>query len=160
MLLCSEFDYGCWNVAKVEIFIICFIFMLYIQVLFAIYFIFMLNVLLHIYYLFICILYVFLILLCVFLFSNYLILNLWGNVFTFVICRKLLKPLLQQKYLYWFELLICSKRYQNHMVFTRHSAGKIWSSICIQYIALLCQINAVRLIGLVFYTVLSVRYIW
>ena len=37
--------------------------------------------------------------------------------------------------------------YENfyYMIFTRHSAGKIWSSICIQYIALHYQINPIRL---------------
>ena len=33
-----------------------------------------------------------------------------------------------------------------YTVFTRHSAGKIWSSICIQAIVLHYQINSVRLI--------------
>ena len=38
-----------------------------------------------------------------------------------------------------------------YMVFIRHLAGKIWSSICIQDIVLYYQINLLRLIGLVFY---------
>ena len=67
-------DYGCWNVAKIEIFIVCFIFMLYkvsfwlyISYLcyikfcfnYILYTCYMLYVLLYMYYIFICTLYVF-----------------------------------------------------------------------------------------------------
>ena len=53
------FVYGCLNLAKVKIFIIWFIFMLYEILFFVIYVMFMLYVSLYIYYIFICILYVF-----------------------------------------------------------------------------------------------------
>ena len=43
-----------------------------------------------------------------------------------------------------------------YMVLIRHSACKVWSSICIQDIVLHYQINSIRLIWLVF----SIRFIW
>ena len=60
-------------------------------------------------------------------------LNLCDNVFIFIICIKCynIKFLLQKEYLY-FNDSICYYEIFYYMVFTRYSAGKMWSSICIQ----------------------------
>ena len=73
---------GCWNVAKVTIFILCFIFMWY-EVLFLSYISYLCYMYFIIYLLYIYMYYVF-------LFSHYLILKLCDNIFIFIICKKLL----------------------------------------------------------------------
>ena len=55
-----------------------------------------------------------------------------------------------KKYLYFNDFFMLYEHFY-YMVFIRHLAGKIWSSICIQDIVLYYQINLLRLIGLVFY---------
>ena len=106
--------YGCWNVCKNRNFY----YMFYIHVISSfiliIYFIFMLHVLLYIYYIFICTLYV--ISFCY---------NFYFHIIWLQICV-----------ITFFHFIICTKLL---MLFTRHSAGKIWSLICIQNHCLILQ---------------------
>ena len=99
----GENTYGCWNVAKIEIFIISFIFMLYEVLLWLyisylchmFYYMFILYSYLYVYYMFsnfvIFLFHIyFMYMICLFLFLYYLILNLCDDVFIFIICTKLL----------------------------------------------------------------------
>ena len=78
------YKYGCWNAAKIEIFIICFIFMLhkvlfwlYISYLcYTFYYKFIINLYVHYMYFTVC---------YIFLFLYYWILNLSDNVFIFIV---------------------------------------------------------------------------
>ena len=57
------------------------------------------------------------------------------------------KTLIIKQFLYFDDSnFLCLYENFYYMVFTLYSAGKIWSSICIQDIALRYQINPVRLI--------------
>ena len=46
-----------------------------------------------------------------------------------------------------------------YMIFTQHSAGKIWSSICMQDIVKLELHDQINLIGLMLF-VFCIRFIW
>ena len=94
-------NYGCWNVAKIEIFIVCFIFMLnkvsfwscfkfmLYKVSFYLYISYLCYMFCYIFVIYLYVHYVFLNFV-IFLFSHYLILNFCDNVFIFIICTKLL----------------------------------------------------------------------